>query len=151
MLPWLAEWGFSHMFPPATILHSLLLFFLLTLDRHKEGICWVCLPSEVVRNERLLRHGKVFITPHITESHLLMEISASSHVSKKKTKKKHDYNFKNGSLISPPNTLGFVSALKHSLWCTVCVPHCGLFGFHIYWTKLVSWIGKKKRLFISLF
>lgn len=73
----------------------------------------MCLPSEVVRNERLLRHGKVFITPHITESHLLMEISASSHVSKKK--KKHDYNFKNGSLISPPNTLGFVLVLKHSL------------------------------------
>lgn len=66
----------------------------------------MCLPSEVVRNERLLRHGKVFITPHITKSHLLMEISASSHVSKKNNQKtnKHDYNFKNGSLISPPKT-----------------------------------------------
>lgn len=44
------------------------------------------LPSEVVRSERLLRHGKVFITLHITKSHLLMEISASFHFSKKKKK-----------------------------------------------------------------
>ena len=115
MLLWLAEWGFSHMFPPATILHRLLLFFLLTLNRHKGGICWVCLPSEVVRNERLLRHGKVFITLHITRSHLLMEISASLHFSKK-----HDYNFKNASLISPPNTLGFVLVLKHSVMYSMC-------------------------------
>ncbi len=86
MLLWLAEWGFSHMFPPATptILHSLLLFFLLTLNRHKEGICWVCLPRRVVRNERLLRHGKVFIILHITETHLLMEISTPPSEKKKK-------------------------------------------------------------------
>ena len=126
MLLWLADWGLSHMFPPVTILHSPLLFFLLTLNTYIEGICWVCPQREVVQNERLSPHWKVFIILHITKSHLLMEISASPHISEKKKMT----NLKNASLISPQIPLVLFKFLNTAAYLV----------FHTYCTKLGSWI-----------